>query len=258
MENIELTNALRKMISGLGAAKNRNAESCFVAEGTRCVLEIMGQLPCRYLVATSQWLQEWNGKVIDVEHLIVVPQAEIMRLSQQKSPQPVLAVYRKPHWPGRLSELKRGLYLALDHVQDPGNLGTIVRLADWFGITDIICSRDTADVFNPKVVQATMGALVRVGVHYVDLAEFLRTTSLPVYGTFIDGDNLYNADLSADGIIVMGNEGNGISDEVAHLVTRRVSIPSFPPGRATVESLNVGVATAITVAEFRRKCVNKY
>lgn len=256
MENIDLTNALRKMITGLGMAKKRHAEQCFVAEGTRCVLEIMGHLRCRYLVSTADWYGEWSCRVADVEHLIIVAQGEIARLSQQKSPQPVLAVFYMPHRPERLSELNEGLYLALDCVQDPGNLGTIIRLADWFGITDIICSCDTADAFNPKVVQATMGALARVGVHYVNLAEFLRNVSLPVYGTFLNGENLYESELSTDGIIVMGNEGNGISTEVAEAVTRRILVPPFPDGRQTVESLNVGVATAITVAEFRRRSVN--
>lgn len=255
MENIELTNALRKMIVGLGSAKKRYAEQSFVAEGTRCVLEIMGHLRCRYLVATAGWYGEWSSRVAGVDHLIIVPQGEIARLSQQKSPQPVLAVFSMPHRAARLSEIDRGLFLALDCVQDPGNLGTIIRLADWFGVTDIICSHGTADAFNPKVVQATMGALVRVGVHYVNLVEFLRNVSVPVYGTFLDGDNLYKSNLSADGIIVMGNEGNGISAEVAETITRRVSIPPFPDGHATVESLNVGVATAIAVAEFRRRCL---
>lgn len=257
MKNIELTNALRKMITGLGSAKKRNAGQCFIAEGTRCVLEIMGSLRCRYLVATPEWVAKWENKVADVESLIVVAQSEITKLSQQKSPQPVLAVFSMPQPCLKSpSELKSGLYLALDCVQDPGNLGTIIRLADWFGITDIICSRDTADAFNPKVVQATMGALVKVEIHYVNLADFLRNVTLPVYGTFLDGDNLYESDLSADGIIVMGNEGNGISPEVADAITRRVLIPPFPDNHATVESLNVGVATAITVAEFRRRYVD--
>lgn len=254
MEKIELTNALRKMISGLGAAKNRRAEGCFVAEGTRCVLEIMGHLPCRYLVVTADWYGEWKGRLADVEKIIIVPQGDITRLSQQKSPQPVLAVFSMPQHSRSTPELDRGLYLALDCVQDPGNLGTIVRLADWFGITDIVCSHDTADVFNPKVVQATMGAVVRVRVHYVDLPEFLSRTKLPVYGTFLDGENLYEADLSANGVIVMGNEGNGISPEVAEAVTRRISIPPYPlSGDDAVESLNVGVAAAVAVAEFRRR-----
>ncbi len=253
MENIELTNALRKMISGLGSAKQRNVERAFVAEGTRCVLEIIGHLPCRYLVATAEWFNQWGSRLADVDNLIVVTQSEIARLSQQKSPQSVLAVFSMPVWRDKQPQPTRGLYLALDCVQDPGNLGTIIRLADWYGISDLFCSRDTVDVFNPKVVQATMGALVRVAVHYVDLADFLRNSSLPVYGTFLDGENIYNGDLAGDAIIVMGNEGNGISPQVAQTVTRRIFIPQFPADRSTVESLNVGVAAAITVAEFRRR-----
>jgi TrmH family RNA methyltransferase len=145
------------------------------------------------------------------------------------------------------------LSLALDTVQDPGNLGTIIRIADWFGIEHVLCSKETVEVYNPKVVQATMGALARVSVHYVDLVEVLKETSLPVYGTFLEGEDIYGEALSAEGVIVMGNEGNGVSEEVKKLVSRKLYIPNFPKGRETSESLNVAVATAITCAEFRRR-----
>jgi TrmH family RNA methyltransferase len=148
----------------------------------------------------------------------------------------------------------RSLCLALDDVQDPGNLGTIIRIADWFGIEDIFCSRGTVDVYNPKVIQATMGAIARVRVHYVDLAEFIATAGdIPVYGTFLDGENMYGHELSANGIIVMGNEGNGIGSEVERLINKKLYIPNYPADRATSESLNVAVATAIVCAEFRRR-----
>ena len=148
------------------------------------------------------------------------------------------------------------LMLALDGVQDPGNLGTICRIADWFGIENIICSQDTADIFNPKAIQATMGAISRVHVHYTDLQKYLRNASdadIPVYGTFLDGDNIYEHRLSPHGIIVMGNEGKGISAGIAQNISRRLLIPNYPPERITTESLNVAVATAITCAEFRRR-----
>jgi TrmH family RNA methyltransferase len=147
------------------------------------------------------------------------------------------------------------LILTLDDVQDPGNLGTIIRIADWFGITDIFCSEHSADAFNSKTVQATMGALSRVRVHTVNLQDLLKFCSgkLPVYGTFMNGENIYDKKLTPNGIIVMGNEGNGISPEIEKLVTDRMLIPNFPAGQATSESLNVGVATALVCGEFRRR-----
>ena len=140
-------------------------------------------------------------------------------------------------------------------MQDPGNVGTIVRIADWWGIEHVICSHDTADVFAPKTVQSTMGALGRVGVHYTDLPAWLDElpAGTPVYGTLLDGDNLYDSELTPHGIIVMGNEGNGLSSAVRERVSHRLLIPSFPPDRPTSESLNVAVATAVTCAEFRRR-----
>lgn len=154
-----------------------------------------------------------------------------------------------------LNVARRELVLALDGVQDPGNLGTIIRLADWFGISHIICSMDTADAYSPKTVMATMGAIARVRVHYVDLPRLLAEcgADVPVYGTFLDGTDIYAEPLSAAGVVVMGNEGNGISDAVAQSVNRRLFIPSFPADRPTSESLNVAIATAITCAEFRRR-----
>ena len=149
--------------------------------------------------------------------------------------------------------MKGKLTLALDGVQDPGNLGTIVRIADWFGIEDILCSMDTADIYNPKAIQATMGAIARVRLHYVDLPDMLSQTSLPIYGTFLDGENLYDKQLSPEGIIVMGNEGKGITKEVGEKVSERLFIPSYPAQRETSESLNVAIATSIVCAEFRRR-----
>ena len=150
--------------------------------------------------------------------------------------------------------VQQQLCLALDDVQNPGNLGTIVRLADWFGIEHIFCSRGCADIYNPKTVQATMGGLARVQVHYMDLPQMLSLLpeDVPVYGTFLDGDNLYKKSLDNRGLIVMGNEGKGISSSVEAFVTERLYIPNYPAGRATSESLNVAIATAIVCAEFRR------
>jgi TrmH family RNA methyltransferase len=147
------------------------------------------------------------------------------------------------------------LCLALDNVQDPGNMGTIVRIADWFGIENIFCSVGTADIYNPKTIQATMGAIGRIKVHYVNLPEFLESIKekAPLYGTFLDGENIYSKELKGNGLIIMGNEGNGISKECSRNITERLFIPNYPSGRETSESLNVSVATAIICSEFRRR-----
>ena len=144
--------------------------------------------------------------------------------------------------------------LALDGIQDPGNLGTIIRTSDWFGIYDIYCSLDTADCYNPKVVQATMGALAHVRIHYVDLSKWLRSVQCPIYGTLLEGENMYTKPLAKEGVIVMGNEGKGISPAVRKLITQSILIPSYKKEASEViESLNVSIATAIVLAEFRRR-----
>ena len=168
----------------------------------------------------------------------------------------MLGVFKRPVADLRQVAPERELVLALDGIQDPGNLGTIVRLADWFGITHIVCSRDTADLFSPKTVQATMGAVARIAVHYTDLAAFLQAqhaAGTPIYGTFLDGTDMYQKTLSPHGVLIMGNEGNGIRKEVEACVNERLYIPNYPAGRETSESLNVAIATAIVCAEFRRR-----
>ena len=149
---------------------------------------------------------------------------------------------------------RQELCLALDDIQDPGNLGTIIRIADWFGIKNIFCSHGTADAFSPKTVQATMGALARVKIHYCDIKALISgLDDVPVFGTFLDGNNIYESELSANGLIVMGNEGNGISKEVSALINKRILIPNYPQGNETTDSLNVAIATAIVCSEFRRR-----
>ena len=184
----------------------------------------------------------------------MVTEDELHRISFLQHPQEVLAVFHipTPSQPSSILPLASNLTLALDGVQDPGNVGTIIRIADWFGITQIICSPDTADVYNPKVVQATMGSLAHVSITYCDLVPLLREANVPVYGTLLDGQDIYQQPLSAEGIIVMGNEGNGISPEVRQLVTNKLLIPNFNNNTETAESLNVAIATAITCSEFRR------
>ena len=242
-----------KLITSLSQKKFRDEHALFVAEGTKLVLDLLPSFDCELLFANAHWIKENKHRIKQIPEEL--SDDELKRASNQKSPQGVLAVFRKNKTPFDIASIQNKLSLALDDVQDPGNLGTIIRIADWFGIENIFCSMHSADAFSPKTVQATMGALARVNVHYVDLEEFLQSAQniTPLYGTFMDGKNIYQETLSSDGIIVMGNEGNGISKDIASLVSKRLLLPNFPAGKATSESLNVGVATALVCAEFRRK-----
>lgn len=250
----ELSVAKRKKLASLRSVKGRRAEGLFVVEGTRSVLDTLGLFDCEMIVATAQWLDAHRCELPDVA-IYQCKATDMERISSLSTAPSVLAVCRIPE--RRLADPHGKLSVALDGVQDPGNLGTIIRACDWFGVDTIYCSRDTVDVFNPKVVQSTMGALSRVAVHYVDLPDFLaRNSDMPLYGTFLDGANLYQSQLSAEGIIVMGNEGNGVSAAVAALLSRRLYIPPFPAvAHSHVESLNVSMATSIVLAEFRRRLI---
>lgn len=248
-----------KFIKGLELKKFRKASEAFVAEGPKLVQDIMPYFQCRILVATGEWLHAHRQEVVrhnpDTE-LVEVNEEELRRVSFLKSPQEVLGVFAIPHHDTDLHACARQrLCLALDDVQDPGNLGTIIRVADWFGIEDIFCSPGTADVYNPKTVQATMGAIARVRIHYLPLVETLKQgeRDYPIYGTLLEGKNMYERDLKNEGLIVMGNEGKGLSPEMRTLITDSLYIPSFPQDRPTSESLNVAIATAIVCAEFRRR-----
>ena len=240
-----------KYIRSLELKKNRNKEGKFVAEGFKVVDDLLALQPADLIVATQEWL---HGKhLADQTEVIEVTEEELKKVSFLQHPQQVLAVFRQAQ-DGDFSINTQELSLALDGVQDPGNLGTIIRIADWFGITHIYCSQDTADVYNPKVVQATMGSIARVKVEYGNLLALVESlpADVPVYGTLLDGDNIYQQQLENRGLIVMGNEGKGISPTLAKKVNRRLLIPNFPEGRATADSLNVAIATAITCSEFRR------
>lgn len=251
--DIVISKSKIKLIASLSQKKFRDETGLFIAEGTKLVTDLAPAIQCFLLIATPQWLSENND--IKADEIIEVDIDELKKVSNQKSPQGVLAVFRQPTYTYNPLELNQKLSLALDDVQDPGNLGTILRIADWFGITDVFCSEYTADAFSPKTVQATMGALARVKVHTVNLTEFLQSCEdkLPIYGTFMDGENIYSKTLTQHGIIVMGNEGNGISPAIEKLVTEKLLIPNYPSGQITSESLNVGVATALVCGEFRRR-----
>ena len=240
-----------KFVRQLEQKKYRQKEGLFVAEGPKVVGDLLrhGWQP-KALYATSAWegVSGMTGSGV-----VQVSGEELQRLSFLQHPQQVLAVFPMPE-NREMPPLKQGrLYLALDGVQDPGNLGTIIRIADWFGIDAIYCSTDTADVWNPKVVQATMGSIARVSLYYTDLPQMLKSAEVPVYGTLLDGEDIYSQSLSSDGVIVMGNEGNGLSAAVRELVDRKLLIPSFNSSPDMAESLNVAIATAITCSEFRRR-----
>ncbi len=242
-----------KEINALSLKKNRDESGHFVAEGTKLVLDLITTFHCQLLIATTDWLSD--HKQIKADEIIQAEPDEIKKISNQKTPQGVFAIFQKPEYHWEIEEIRTNLNLALDDIQDPGNLGTIIRIADWFGIHDVFCSEHSADIFNTKTVQACMGALARVRVHTVNLVEFLKICeeNMPVYGTFMNGQDIYSEQLTTHGILVMGNEGNGISKEVEKLVSKKLLIPSFPKGQVTSESLNVGVATALICAEFRRR-----
>ena len=241
-----------KYIRSLELKKNRKDEHAFVAEGHKLVGDLLGHFSCRLLVATRSWLDTHPQVVAD--EIVEVTQEELTRASLQKTPQDVLAIFNQPDYPMDTKVIAQSLCLALDDVQDPGNLGTIIRVADWFGIEHIFCSQGTVDVYNPKTVQATMGALARVKLHYCHLPSLIASLgNVPVYGTFLDGVNMYQEKLTNHGLIVMGNEGKGVGLEVTNLVNKRLYIPNYPPQRETSESLNVAMATGIVCAEFRRR-----
>lgn len=249
---MSLSKAKIKYIQSLKDKKRRNEYKTFVVEGNKMVAELLSHLKCQILAATSDFLIGAN--LSNVEEIVEASTEELSKASFVKTPQQALAVFYQPDWSLDTSLQTDGLILALDGIQDPGNMGTIMRLADWYGIRRIYCSLDTVDIFNPKTVQATMGAIARVRVHYVDLFAFLKDLKdTPIYGTFLDGQNMYQQELSANGVIVMGNEGNGISPEIERLISKKLFIPNYPPNEPTSESLNVAVATAIICAEFRRR-----
>ena len=241
-----------KWVHSLEMKKNRKREHLFVAEGPKVVGDLLAHYRPRAVFATA----EWNGRASLPSCVTpeTVSDDELRRLSFLQHPQQVIAVLEMDD-DVSISVSPERLSLVLDGVQDPGNLGTIIRIADWFGIDNIVCSPDTADAYNPKVVQATMGSLARVNVSYTPLLPFLTSlpADMPIYGTLLNGSDIYASELSSRGIIIMGNEGNGISSEVRALVSKPLLIPNFRQGGDCAESLNVAVATAITCAEFCRR-----
>lgn len=257
-----ISKAKIKFIKSLDSKKARRTEGLFVAEGPKVVADLLQSFRPHIIVCTQQWHDNNLSQISSSDaELIIVSDEELHKVSFLKNPQQVLAVFHMEGRHNNKTSADDSIILALDEVQDPGNLGTIIRIADWFGIERIICSMDCADCYNPKVVQATMGSLARVSLEYTSLDDFLRCVpeGTKIYGTFLDGDDITehkSTDKAEKSIIIMGNEGNGISKEIERFVNQRILIPNYPKGRATADSLNVAIATAITCYHFRNLTSN--
>lgn len=233
-----------KLITSLQQKKQRIAHQLFFAEGIKVIQELLdSKFELVHLYTTQNDFDQVSN-----EKKVVIDESELKKITALATHNTCLAVF-KIRSEKKITE--SGLILALDSIRDPGNLGTILRLCDWFGIGQIICSKETVDIYNPKVVQATMGSIARVNLNYIDLLPFISQTNLPVFGTFMDGTNIYKTDLPQEGIIIMGNEANGISPKIEKLIINRLTIPRFGTLQKT-ESLNVATATAIILSEFRR------
>ena len=248
-----------KFVNSLKQKKFREEHNLFIAEGAKIVPELLNSpIVVKQLFATSEFLR--SHSISNLIERYEIKESELERISALSSANEVLAVCEIPKYELNSDDLKGKLTLVLDDIKDPGNLGTIIRIADWFGIENIVCSHETVDSFNPKVVQASMGSISRIKVYDLDLIEFLQQKTTdpqqPIYGALLEGNNIYSEKLSAEGLIVIGNESKGISEEIQKLITNKISIPSFShykSGSGEAESLNAAIATSIICSEFRRR-----
>lgn len=239
---MNLSNHHYKLITSLKQKKYRQKHKLFIVEGVKVVDEFLNssyELEC--LFGTDNHFSH-------VDSFVEISERELKKMSSLKTPNKVLALFKIPE-----NKLKAsiGLVVALDGINNPGNLGTIIRLCDWFGVDQLICSNDTVDCYNSKVVQASMGSLSRVAISYIDLHQYLKSVTLPTFIADMQGNNIYRTKLSSPAVLVMGNESNGISDSIRKIVDTKISIPRFGNFQQT-ESLNVATATAILLSEFRR------
>ncbi len=238
-----VTKKQMKVVKNLSQKKYRNEYGLFVAEGFKIVKELLtAEFKPHYLFSSSSDLAEKLTSKVEI-----VSSNELKKMSNQNTSSGLLGVFEIPK---KLEVITTDWVLALDAVRDPGNLGTIIRLCDWFGIKQLVCSTDTVDCYNPKVLQATMGSIARVNIVYTDLKNFIEKSDLPVFGAFMHGENAFEAKIPSKGILVMGNEANGISSEIEQLINQKITIPQF--GKPTTESLNVATATSILLGEIRR------
>lgn len=241
-------------LKSLQHKKERKQSGLFLVEGYKSVIEFLNS---RYPVEAVYHTASFDPKLLNLSrkiNLYNISVTDVQKVSSLKTPQDVIAMVQIPQHPMLNNQkLKQKFSLVLDGVQDPGNMGTIIRTADWFGITDVICSEDTVDAYNPKVVQASMGSLSRINVHYVDIENVLPQLGLPIYGAMLQGENIYSTQFGNEGLLVMGNEGNGVRPGIERLIDKPVTIPRL--GKA--ESLNVGIATALFCAEISRNKLGK-
>lgn len=238
-----------KLITSLQLKKYRNKLGFFVAEGPKVINELLNSnIKLHSLFSTQEHLFSTQEHLFKLENLQIIPENDLEKISFLKNANNSVAIFEIPK-PKEIEN--KTLTIALDAIRDPGNLGTIIRLCDWFGVQQLVCSLDTVDCYNPKVIQATMGSIARVNVVYTELSEFLNECSLPIYGACMDGLSIYNQKLPENAIIILGNEANGISEKVDSLLTNKITIPQFGIQK-DAESLNVATATAILLSEFKR------
>lgn len=235
-----------KLIKSLNQKKYRQQLGLFTVEGIKGIEEFLNsEFKLHRLYTTKQIFKTSKDNTIDIS------ENDLKKITSLKNPNTALAIFEISK---SIKIEGDGLVVALDDVRDPGNLGTIIRLCDWYGVKDLVCSRNTVDCYNSKVVQATMGSLTRVNISYVDLFEFIESYKGEVFGTYMNGQNIYNADLPNEGVVVLGNEANGISEKISSLIGKKLTIPQFGQSEDT-ESLNVANATAIVLSEFRRRTI---
>ena len=233
-----------KLITSLSQKKYRQKNSLFIAEGIKVVNELLNSsFQVDILFATDDF-----ETTISSDKIVRVSEKDLQKISNLKSPNKVLGLFKIPD---EKPLQQKGLTIVLDAINDPGNLGTIIRLCDWFGVTQLICSKDTVDCYNAKVVQASMGSLTRISIQYIALENYFQETNLPTFIADMNGENVYKSTLPKEAILVMGNEANGVSDEIRALIKNKISIPKFGETQET-ESLNVATATAILLSEFKR------
>lgn len=251
-----LSKQVTKIVQNLEKKKFREKYNLFKTEGEKLVGELLhSSFTIRSVLAFPEWIER-NRSALSHLNVTAITPTEMAEISNFQSLPEVIALAEIPAYTYDTDEIRQTLSIALNGIQDPGNLGTILRVADWFGIRHIFCDSDCAGIFNPKCVQASMGAIFRVKAFYGDLIAFIKNTrneDFPVFGTFLDGENIYESELNSKGLIVMGNEGKGISEEIKQLTDRKLTIPSFARNAFSTESLNVGVATGIILSEFKRR-----
>ena len=251
-----LSKQITKIIQNLEKKKFREKYNLFKIEGEKLVAELLrSPLAVHAIIAYPEWIQA-NGHLLGKTQVLETDEKGMKAISNFQSLPHVMALAEIPNHPYHPDEVAGTLSLVLNGIQDPGNLGTILRIADWFGVSHLLCDRDCASIYNPKCVQASMGAIFRVHAYYLDLPETIRqlkAKGMPVFGTFLDGENIYTSPLPSQGLIIMGNEGKGIAEDIGQLADFRLTIPNFTPTGVSSESLNVGVATGIILSEFKRR-----